>query len=171
MIARLFSCKYRRGGRQQGTKEFAACGNNAESGDVSPPTPSLNLLLPSNVRVIVLAICLAFGNLVSSLLSNSLFVKLDVLADDLNIEETNLQWVFNSFQLPFACLVLVSGKAADVLGKKRVFLVGASANVIATLITGFMKNSTGFFACRAFAGVASALLMACNFALRRHETK
>jgi hypothetical protein len=127
------------------------------------PTSSLDPLLPSNVRVIVLAVCLAFGNLVSSLLSNSLFVMLDVLADDLKIDETNLQWVFNSFQLPFSCSILVAGKAADILGKRKVFLIGASAIIIATLITGFMKNSTGFFVCRAFAGVANALLMACNF--------
>jgi hypothetical protein len=114
------------------------------------PTSSLDPLLPSNVRVIVL-------------LSNSLFVMLDVLADDLKIDETDLQWVFNSFQLPFSCSILVAGKAADILGKRKVFLIGASAIIIATFITGFMKNSTGFFVCRAFAGVANALLMACNF--------
>ncbi|KAJ9126389.1 hypothetical protein QFC24_002127, partial [Naganishia onofrii] len=131
------------------------------------PTSSLD---PPNVRVIVLAVCLAFGNLVSSLLSNSLFVMLDVLADDLKIDETNLQWVFNSFQLPFSCSILVAGKAADILGKRKVFLIGASAIIIATLNTGFMKNSTGFFVCRAFAGVANALLMACNFGILAEYT-
>ncbi|KAJ9099868.1 hypothetical protein QFC21_003873 [Naganishia friedmannii] len=86
---------------------------------------------------------------------------IDVLADDLKIEETNLQWVFNSFQLPFA---------ADTIGKKQVFLIGASAIIIATLVTGFMKNSTGFFVCRAFAGVGTALLMACNFGILAEYT-
>lgn len=67
----------------------------SESNATVSPVPAWNS------RVILLALCLAFHNMVWALCNNSILVMLDVLAESLHITENNLQWVFNSTQLPF----------------------------------------------------------------------
>jgi hypothetical protein len=51
--------------------------------------------------VILLASCLTFANIVDSFGSTGVTVMLDDIAADLNVAENNLQWIFNSVQLPF----------------------------------------------------------------------
>lgn len=67
----------------------------AESG----ATPPANA--PSTSRTLLLAFCLAFGNMVFSISTNSMIVMLDSLSDSLKVTENNLQWILNTFQLPF----------------------------------------------------------------------
>lgn len=72
-----------------------APGDKPENGNLTDPQ------LVTTSKLILLAACLTFSNIVSSLLSGSVTVILDDLAADLHIEENNLQWAFNSAQLPF----------------------------------------------------------------------
>jgi hypothetical protein len=62
-------------------------------------TPRTNA--PSASRTLLLAFCLAFGNMVWSIGTNSMIVMLDSLSDSLHVTENNLQWILNSLQLPF----------------------------------------------------------------------
>jgi hypothetical protein len=64
----------------------------------------------STTRVILLAICLALGNVIFSLSTNSMLVMLDSMADSLHITENNLQWVSNSLQLPFVRCIYFGDK-------------------------------------------------------------
>ena len=51
-------------------------------------------------------------------------VALPAVRDDLGLSTTGLQWVMNAYSLTFAGFLLLGGRAADLLGRKRVFLFG-----------------------------------------------
>jgi hypothetical protein len=67
--------------------------------DVSQKDP-----LPSTTRVILLATCLTFANVLTAIGNTGVQVLLDEISASLNISENNLQWIFNSMQLPFASI-------------------------------------------------------------------
>jgi hypothetical protein len=69
--------------------------------DVSESGATVSKISPSVSRILLLAFCLAFGNMVWSILTNSMIVMLDNLSDSLHVTENNLQWILNSLQLPF----------------------------------------------------------------------
>lgn len=69
--------------------------------DVSDSDATDSTKSSSTSRVLLLAFCLAFGNMVWSILTNSMIVMLDNLSDSLHVTENNLQWILNSLQLPF----------------------------------------------------------------------
>jgi hypothetical protein len=60
--------------------------------------------LPSTTRVILLAACLTFANIVYSFGGTGVTVLLDDIAASLDVAENNLQWIFNCVQLPFVSL-------------------------------------------------------------------
>lgn len=62
--------------------------------------------LPSTTRFVLLAVCLTFANVVESFGSTGVTVMLDEIAETLGIAENNLQWIFNSVQLPFVSIVV-----------------------------------------------------------------
>lgn len=61
--------------------------------------------LPSTTKVILLASCLTFANIVYSFGGTGVTVLLDDIAADLHVAENNLQWIFNSVQLSFVSVV------------------------------------------------------------------
>jgi hypothetical protein len=73
--------------------------------DVSQKDP-----LPSTTRIILLAACLTFANVVVSMGNTGVQVMLDSISDDLDISENNLQWIYNSMQLPFVSLLTCQAK-------------------------------------------------------------
>jgi MFS family permease len=145
--------------------------------DVSQKDP-----LPSTTRIILLAACLTFANVVVSMGNTGVQVMLDSISDDLDISENNLQWIYNSMQLPFVslltcqakilvwtalwciqgCFVLVAGRAADIWGRRRLFNIGMVVAAVTTLITGFMKNEIAFYIFRAMSGIGGALVASSN---------
>ncbi|KAJ9118272.1 hypothetical protein QFC22_004183 [Naganishia vaughanmartiniae] len=136
--------------------------NSTTAGNLPEIDDSAESQLPTTSKLILLAACLTFSNIVSSLLSGSVTVILDDLAADLHIEEHNLQWAFNSAQLPFGCFILIAGKAADIGGRKRTFVIGSVLSSIMNLVAGFMRNEMGFYVCRALGGLAGSLVAASN---------
>lgn len=110
----------------------------------------------------LLTACLTLSNIVMAFGNTGITVMLDELADDLHIAENNLQWTINSFQLPLGVCILVSGKAADLYGRKRIFMIGMLFSAVFFLISGFMKKEIAFYVCRAVAGVANALIAGSN---------
>src|ERR687892_2571284 len=60
-------------------------------------------------------------------------VALPSIRDDLGLSTTGLQWVVNSYTLTFAGLLMLGGRAADLLGRRRVFLGGTALFTLASL--------------------------------------
>ena len=68
-------------------------------------------------------------------------VALPSIQTDLNVAQTDLQWVVNAYTLIFGGFLLLGGRAGDLLGRKRVFLVGVVIFTVASLLNGLADSS------------------------------
>ena len=66
----------------------------------------------------------AFGLFMIMLDNTIVNVALPSIQSDLNIGISELEWVFNGYALTFGVLMLTGGKLADMLGRRRIFIVG-----------------------------------------------
>jgi EmrB/QacA subfamily drug resistance transporter len=85
-------------------------------------------------------------------------VALPSIGRDLHYTPTGLQWVVNAYVLTFAGFLLLGGRAADVFGRRRVYLFGLGLFTLASLVGGFAQNSEWLTAARAVQGVGGAFL-------------
>ena len=85
-------------------------------------------------------------------------VALPDLAADLNIEQADIGWTITSYSLIFGSLLLFGGRAADLLGRRRVFLTGLGVFTASSLATALAGDATTLFAARAGQGLGAALL-------------
>src|SRR5829696_6483274 len=85
-------------------------------------------------------------------------VALPDMAHDLGIGHADLGWTITSYSLVFGSLLLLGGRAADRLGRRRVFLAGLSIFTVASLISALAGDATSLFAARAGQGLGAALL-------------
>jgi EmrB/QacA subfamily drug resistance transporter len=92
-------------------------------------------------------------------------VALPSIQRGLHFSAANLQWVINSYMLVFGGLLLLGGRAADLFGRKRLFLAGVAVFSIASLINGLATSSTMLIAGRALQGVGAALVSPAALAI------
>ncbi|TMR36142.1 MFS transporter [Actinomadura geliboluensis] len=85
-------------------------------------------------------------------------VALPSIQADLRFAPADLQWVVNAYALPFAGLLLLGGRLADVHGLRRVFVAGLALFTLASLAGGLAAGPGPLVAARAFQGVGAALL-------------
>src|ERR1700760_4211318 len=67
-------------------------------------------------------------------------VALESIRHGLHFTETNLQWVVNAYPVPFAGFLLLGGRAADILGRRRVFVSGLTLFALASLAGGLATS-------------------------------
>jgi EmrB/QacA subfamily drug resistance transporter len=85
-------------------------------------------------------------------------VALPDLADGLRIHGSNISWAITSYSLIFGSLLLLGGRAADLLGRRRVFLTGLTIFTVASVAAALSASATALFAARGFQGLGAALL-------------
>jgi EmrB/QacA subfamily drug resistance transporter len=85
-------------------------------------------------------------------------VALPDLARDLGIAGADIGWTITAYSLVFGSLLLLGGRAADLLGRRRVFLAGLSMFTLASLASAAAGSSSVLFAARAGQGVGAAML-------------
>lgn len=90
--------------------------------------------------------------------SSILNVALPSIAADLGLSPVGTAWVLNAYFLTFGGLLLISGRAADVFGRRRMFLFGAGVLVVGSLLGGFSTTETMLIAARLVQGVGAAML-------------
>src|SRR6201986_787855 len=69
-------------------------------------------------------------------------VALPSIGRDLHYTATGLQWVVNAYVLTFAGFLLLGGRAADLFGRRRVFIAGLGLFSLASLLGGLAQTST-----------------------------
>lgn len=84
-------------------------------------------------------------------------VSLPAIRRDLGLDDTQLQWVLTAFALTFGCLLLLGGRAADVFGRRRVFLVGVAVFAGGSLLCAVASGPGLLIAARALAGAGAAM--------------
>jgi EmrB/QacA subfamily drug resistance transporter len=85
-------------------------------------------------------------------------VALPSIEADLGFSEQGLQWVISAYALTFAGLLLLGGRAADLLGRRRMFVVGVLFFTIASLVCGLAWSPTALIGARAVQGVGAAIM-------------
>jgi EmrB/QacA subfamily drug resistance transporter len=85
-------------------------------------------------------------------------VALPSIQADLGIATGDLQWVVTAYTLAFGGLLLLGGRAADLLGRRRVFLAGLAVFTTASLAAALAPSAGALLAARATQGVGAAML-------------
>src|SRR4051794_14670999 len=83
-------------------------------------------------------------------------VALPSIQVDLGFSEQNLQWVISAYALVFGGFLLLGGRAADLLGRRRVFLAGLVVFTLASLFAGLAWSETSLISARALQGLGAA---------------
>src|SRR3954466_1048802 len=101
---------------------------------------------------------LALAQLMVILDISAVNVALPDLGKDLGIAGGDLGWTVTSYSLVFGSLLLLGGRAADLLGRRRVFLAGLGIFTVASLGSALAMTEAVFFAARAGQGLGAAML-------------
>jgi EmrB/QacA subfamily drug resistance transporter len=84
-------------------------------------------------------------------------VSLPAIRQDLQLGDAQLQWIVTAFALPFGCLLLLGGRAADVFGRRRLFLTGLLVFAVGSLLCAAAPDAGLLIAARALAGLGAAM--------------
>ena len=85
-------------------------------------------------------------------------VALPTIGEALSFTESSLPWVVNAYVLTFGGFLLLGGRMADLLGRRRVFMFGLVLFALASLAGGLSANSGQLIAARAVQGLGAAIL-------------
>src|SRR5436190_21032923 len=111
---------------------------------------------PENRWVTLVLVCMAqFMVILDATIVN---VALPTIQRDLHFSQGDLQWVINSYTLMFGGFLLLGGRAADILGRKRVFLAGVILFSAASLLNGLATSGGMLVVFRGLQGLGGALV-------------
>src|SRR5256714_6210581 len=85
-------------------------------------------------------------------------VALPSIGKGLHFKEADLPWVVNAYVIAFGGFLLLGGRAADLLGRRRVFMAGLLVVAVASLAAGFATNQGQLIAARAAQGLGAAII-------------
>ena len=85
-------------------------------------------------------------------------VALPSIKVDLGFSQQNLQWVISAYALFFGGFLLLGGRAADLLGRRRLFLAGIVLFTLASLLAGLAWSETSLIAARSLQGLGAAVI-------------
>jgi len=85
-------------------------------------------------------------------------VALPSIKVDLGFSQDNLQWVISAYALVFGGFLLLGGRAADLLGRRRIFLVGLAIFTVASLAAGLAWSEASLIVARLVQGLGAAII-------------
>src|SRR5688572_9653774 len=92
-------------------------------------------------------------------------IALPSLAGDLNLTGSAISWTITSYSLVFGSLLLFGGRAADLLGRRRMFLTGLGIFTAASFASALAGTASALFAARAGQGLGAAMLSPAALAI------
>ena len=127
-----------------GTRSLAA---RAQAGPADPVRPlGLALLVIATAQLMVV------------LDSTIVNVALPPIQRALGFSGSGLEWVVNAYALAFGGLLLLGGRAGDILGRRRVFVAGIAVFSLASLLGGLATTQEWLLAARALQGIGAAVV-------------
>jgi EmrB/QacA subfamily drug resistance transporter len=103
-------------------------------------------------------ILLCFAQFIVVLDASIVNVALFSIGQALSFSQENLSWVINAYVLTFGGFLLLGGRMADLLGRRRVFVGGLLLIAVASLAAGFASNEGQLIAARAAQGLGAAII-------------
>jgi EmrB/QacA subfamily drug resistance transporter len=88
----------------------------------------------------------------------ALSVALPRIESDFDADVGTVQWVISAYALIFGVLIVTGGRLADLLGRRRIFFVGAGIFAVFSLLGGLAPEVWMLIACRALMGIGGALM-------------
>ncbi len=85
-------------------------------------------------------------------------VAMPKAAADIGLQQSDIQWVITAYALPFGALLLLGGRIADYVGRKKILIIALSGFALASVIGGAAQAGWQLFAGRALQGVFGAML-------------
>src|SRR6202171_5761490 len=102
-------------------------------------------------------VVICFGQLMIMLYSTIVNVALPAIQRDLHFSQANLTWVVNAYLIAYGSLLLLAGRAGDLIGRKKVFLAGVAVFTVASGLDGLAFDSTTLIAARLLQGLGGAM--------------
>jgi EmrB/QacA subfamily drug resistance transporter len=88
----------------------------------------------------------------------ALSVALPAIEHDLHTDVTTVQWVINGYAMVFGVLIVTGGRLADMFGRRRIFIAGATMFAAFSVIGGFAASAWILLACRFLMGIGGAMM-------------
>ncbi|MFG2003706.1 MFS transporter [Spirillospora sp. NPDC048911] len=120
----------------------------------APATPAWAALLAASIGQFLVVLDISVVN-----------VALPGMRSGLGLGATGLQWVVNAYSLAFAGFLLLGGRAADLFGRKRIFIAGLGVFTVASLAGGLAQDAGTLIAARAAQGLGAAILAPVTLSL------
>ncbi|HCU49817.1 MAG TPA: MFS transporter, partial [Micromonosporaceae bacterium] len=92
-------------------------------------------------------------------------VALPAIQSDLGFSQTSLAWVVNAYLIAFGGLLLLAGRLGDLIGKKRIFLIGLAVFTVASVLCGVSGSSEMLIIARFVQGVGGAMATAVTLGM------
>jgi MFS family permease len=92
-------------------------------------------------------------------------VALPSIGTDLHMSPSSLQWIVSAYVLGYGGLLLLGGRAADLIGRRPVFLTAVAVFGVASLVSAFMSNDTALIALRLVKGVSAAFTVPAGLSI------
>lgn len=110
-----------------------------------------------------------FVSVVTSFLTafvgSSINVALPAIQKQFHIDAITLTWVSSSYLLATACFLLPFGRASDIIGRKKIFVIGLFVYTFFSLLTGFSSSIIWLFATRILQGIGASMIFGTSTAI------
>lgn len=103
-------------------------------------------------------VLLCTANFMVILDSQVVILAIPTISQRLHLTPAASQWVLSANLITFGGLLLLGGRAADLLGRRRMFLIGTALFLLVSLVSGFAWNGDVLIAARSLHGVSAALM-------------
>src|SRR5690348_14629705 len=124
------------------------------------PSPSPGGAEPADRTRWIALYVLCVGMLMIVLDVTVVNVALPAIQDDLGFSQSSLAWVVNAYLIAFGGLLLLAGRLGDLIGQRRIFLVGLAVFTAASLLCAVSQSQGLLIAARFVQGVGGALTSA-----------
>src|SRR5450755_2405999 len=128
-----------------------------------PSTRKIPTWRPSPTNALLAVVCLAqFMVILDVSIVN---VALPSIRGGLHFSSTGLQWVVNAYTITFGGFLMLGGRAADLLGRRRVFLAGTALFSVASLLCALASSRGLLLSARALQGLGGAVISPASLSI------
>lgn len=120
---------------------------------------------PENRRLGLALVVISMAQLMVVLDATIVNIALPSIRTDLDLSDASLQWVITAYTLAFGGLLLLGGRAGDILGRRRVFIAGIWVFSLGSLLGGLAWNAPTLLAGRVVQGIGAAIAAPTALAL------
>src|SRR5215216_5501419 len=130
------------------TKEQKIGNNNIQESKIAPQDPRRGkaLALLSLAQFLIIMDTSIIG------------VALPAIQQQFGFSQSELQWIFSAYVIVFGALLLLGGRLSDIIGQRRIFVIGFAILTAASALAGLAPSGTILIAARALQGIGAALI-------------